>query len=276
MLSENKINARIIQLEKENISLKKELNKNKKLAERIVLLTENEKQLRNIIATKDKFFSIIAHDLKNPFHQMLGFIDILIENIDKYDNRQIEKIVLYLNKSAYNGYKLLENLLEWSRAQTDNIKFEPEKVNIVKIIEEEIEFVRENAENKRISIITDFLFFYNYVFVDLDMLKTILRNLISNALKFTLTGGEIFISIEHSDKFSKIKIKDNGIGIPIEKINRLFRIDKVQSTPGTNNEHGTGLGLILCKEFVNKNGGKIFVDSEPGQGSTFSFTLPKI
>ena len=235
---------------------------------------KNEQKLKNLIATKDKFFSIIAHDLKNPFNQIMGFLDLLSENAESYDKQQVQKIVQYLISSANNGYKLLENLLEWSRSQTGNIKFIPQKLDINHLIFEKLEFFKNNAQQKNIN----FKFTQNqqriYVLADKDMMKTVLRNIISNALKYTFQGGEISVNLRKKGNYIIVSVKDNGIGIPESKLDNLFKIDKTNSTPGTNNEQGTGLGLIICKEFVEKNGGEITVDSETGIGTTFNFTIP--
>lgn len=233
-----------------------------------------ENKLKELIATKDKFFSIIAHDLKNPFHQILGFAELLLSDIDNYDKDEIHKIAQYLNTSAENGYKLLENLLEWSRSQTGRIKFDPQKIKVFDIVNEEIESLRANAIKKNISIENNITKNENCCGIaDKDMLKTIIRNLLSNAIKFTFPGGKIEISLNELSGFYSINIKDNGIGIPPEIMDKIFRIDESVSTPGTDNEHGTGLGLALCKEFVEKNGGQISVESKPGKGSVFKFTI---
>ena len=237
---------------------------------------ETENKLKELIATKDKFFTIIAHDLKNPFHQILGFAEMLLTDIDTYDIAQIKKITKYLNTSAENGYKLLENLLEWSKAQTGRIKFEPQKLCLHNIIREEIENFNPNAIKKDILLINNIVSIENQcVVADKDMLRTVFRNLISNAIKFTFPLGKISFSVKSTEDFYEISITDTGIGIPTEIIDKIFKVEESISTPGTNNEHGTGLGLVLCREFIEKNGGKISVESKVGKGSTFKFTLLK-
>jgi len=240
-------------------------------------LKESETKLRESNATKDKFFSIIAHDLKSPFNAILGFSEILAQNHKKYDDEKREKIIKYVNNSANNTFKLLENLLTWSRSQSGVIRYSPEKLHLKILLFETILSLQEQAIKKNISIL-DTIFENDIVFADKNMIETVLRNLISNAIKFTNNGGNIIISSkkQNDSNFIEISIKDSGVGIPKGTIDDLFRIDKNTSTQGTDNEVGTGLGLILCKEFVEKHGGKIWVESEENEGSIFSFTISKI
>ncbi len=236
-------------------------------------LIDSEIKLRELNATKDKFFSIIAHDLKNPFNDIIGFTQLLALNINKYDNNKIEKFADIIHQSSKLAYSLLENLLDWSRTQTGTLQFRPEKLLLNHIINENIELLTSTAKNKGIKIYSE-LDSDIYVLADKNMLKTIIRNLISNAIKYTNIGGFINIKNYIDKKFVEVSITDNGIGISSDNINKLFRIDEGFSTTGTENEKGTGLGLILCKEFVERNGGKIWVKSEEEKGSTFTFTLP--
>ncbi|MFC2104844.1 PAS domain S-box protein [Bacteroidota bacterium] len=236
-------------------------------------LIRSEQRLRELNATKDKFFSIIAHDLKNPFNDLMGFTQLLALNIDKYDKSKIEQFTQIIHQSSKLAYNLLENLLDWSRSQTGILKFKPEKICINNLVKENIDLLISTAQNKNIQIYSEFdndLF----AFADKNMVRTIIRNLISNAIKYTNQGGYIKINSYCNSNFCELSVSDSGIGISEENITKIFKIDESFSTSGTEKEKGTGLGLILCKEFVEKNKGKLKVQSKPGKGSTFSFTLP--
>jgi PAS domain S-box-containing protein len=237
-------------------------------------LAENEAHLRELNATKDKFFSIIAHDLKGPFNSIMGFSNMLERQIQEKDYDGIEKYASIIRHSSQRAMDLLLNLLEWSRSQTGRMEFTPEYIDIVAITKEVSELLFDSAQEKSITIYTE-LPHIAIAFADKAMISTILRNLISNAIKFTNTGGEIVISVGQKTEDLTVSISDNGVGINEEAIEKLFRIDKSQSTYGTQNEKGTGLGLILCKEFVEKHGGKIWVESQVANGSTFWFSIPK-
>lgn len=234
------------------------------------LIKESEKQLKELNATKDKLFSIIAHDLRTPFSNIIGLSDLLLENI--IDFEESEKYIKILNKSAKNSLVLLDNLLNWSKSQTGQLNFKPEKIIFSKVISKIISLNKLSAKNKNIII--------NYissveieVYADENMLKTVLRNLISNAIKFTNVGGNINIYAILKQDYVEITISDDGIGMNEEKIKDLFDISS-KTTLGTANENGSGLGLVLCKEFVMKNKGEIWVESKEGKGSSFKFTLP--
>ena len=230
-------------------------------------------ELETANATKDKFFNIIAHDLKNPFNSIVGFSGLLAKQTDKYDTQKIKKFAETIHSSSKNTYKLLENLLEWSRAQTDKISFEPENIILENTLIETIGLSQNAAENKRIEIsyeLTDSI----VLRADQNMLNTIMRNLISNAVKFTKEGGKVEIKAELQKSMAFISVSDTGIGMPEDTVKKLFMIHEKVSKPGTNNEKGTGLGLLLCKEFVEKHSGKIWAESTENKGSTFSFTMP--
>ncbi len=236
-------------------------------------LAGSEQRLRELNATKDKFFSIIAHDLKNPFNDLMGFTQLLSMNIDKYDKSKIENFVKIIHQSSKLAYNLLENLLDWSGSQTGNLNFNPEKIRINDLIKENIDLLESTASNKNIKIYPE-IGSDLFVYADKNMIRTVIRNLISNAIKYTNQGGFIKISANKKNKFCKINVADNGIGISAKNIDKLFKIDESYTTVGTEREKGTGLGLILCKEFVEKNRGTICVKSVLSKGSTFSFTLP--
>jgi PAS domain S-box-containing protein len=238
-------------------------------------LKESESKLRESNNTKDKFFSIIGHDLKSPFNSILGFSDILMENYNEYDEAKRYKIIKLINKSAVSAFRLVENLLTWSRSQLGHIKCLSEKVYVKIAILEIIQQLQAQADSKHISI-SDSASENDIIFVDKNMVATVLRNLIANAIKFTNNNGKINIASKKQtdSSFLEISVADTGVGIPKERIDDLFHIDKNISTKGTGNETGTGLGLIICKEFVEKQGGKIWIESEEGKGSIFYFTLP--
>ncbi len=237
------------------------------------VLVESEKTLRNVNAMKDKFFSIIAHDLKNPFNAIIGFSNLLYEAYDNFDEKQRKSFIKNICDASENTFKLLQNLLEWSRTQTGTFEYVPEIIDLSIIASENISVLNSNADSKKIEIKSTIP--YNTIaFADENMTKTIIRNLISNAIKFTNTNGKVTISAILKNNEVQVSVTDNGIGISQENISRLFRIDDPFKVAGTANEQGTGLGLILCKEFVEKNGGKIWVESATGVGSSFIFTLP--
>ncbi len=230
-------------------------------------------ELINLNATKDKFFSIIAHDLKNPFNSIIGFSNLLIEQVQRKNYDGIAKYAEVIRDSSERAMGLLLNLLEWSQVQTGRMVFSPEIVEIDKLFDDAVELLGVTARQKSINIISNLPGEVS-VFADKAMIATILRNLISNAIKFTNPGGEIFVSARHKTGELEISVQDNGVGIKKGSIDKLFRIDENISTPGTKDEKGTGLGLILCKEFVEKHGGKIWAESKIKKGSTFYFTVP--
>jgi PAS domain S-box-containing protein len=236
-------------------------------------LKASEAKLKDINATKDKFFSIIAHDLKNPFNGILGFSNILKEEAHDLDVPTIKEYSDLINRAAVQVFRLLENLLSWARIQQDQMPYNPTTLSLKEITDEVIELMNDSAVRKKISItnrISDELM----VNADSDMLKTIFRNLLSNAIKFTPSNGKVVLNAVENDDKVEISIKDNGRGMSNENLGKLFKLDASHSTHGTENEEGTGLGLILCKEFVEKHGGTITAESELGKGSTFKFTLP--
>ena len=242
-----------------------------KLAEKA--LQEREASLRELNATKDKFFSIIAHDLKSPFNSIIGFSSLLARQIQEKDFAAIEKYAGIIQNSSQQAMDLLMNLLEWSRSQTGRIVFSPEKIDILDLINQSTELLNASAQQKSIAVLTE-IPVNLHVFADKAMIHTILRNLISNAIKFTKAGGEITVSAEQMSNEVVVSVLDNGVGIDKESISKLFRIDQNYTTLGTEKEKGTGLGLLLCKEFIEKHGGKIWVESTPGKGSKFCFTIP--
>ncbi len=248
------------------------------ITERLAIEAEmklKNEELTNLNATKDKFFSIIAHDLKSPFNSILGLSEFMVSQIQEGNFEKMEEYASVIKDSSQRAMDLLQNLLEWSRVQTGRMVFSPENLKIDLLIHEALNLLSETATQKGIVIsknIQDNLF----AFVDQSMFSTIIRNLVSNAIKFSYRGGEIRVDLRELNNQIEVSVSDNGIGIKADQLENLFRIDQNQSKPGTQNEKGTGLGLILCKEFVEKHGGKIWVESEPGKGSKFKFTIPKI
>lgn len=239
----------------------------------IKALKKSDAKLKESNDTKDKFFSIIAHDLRSPFNNILGFSELLIENSNNYETARAEKYLGIINSSAKNTLVLLDNLLNWAKSQTGELSFKPEKIILSEIILEIVELKSSLAQAKNISLKYHPLDKAE-VFADVNMLKTVLRNLVSNAIKFTNNGGFINISAISKQQFIEITVSDNGIGIKEEISNKLFDRNNHFTTEGTKNEKGSGLGLKLCKEFLEKNGGNIWIESEENKGSDFKFTLP--
>lgn len=241
-------------------------------------LVEREHELMTVNATKDKFFSIIAHDLKNPLGAMIGASNALIKLGDEFSDDEKNEMYGVIAASSEHLYSLLENLLTWARSQTGTIEFHPNVKTLKFVVDDTIALHQLQAENKNIIIesnIDDSI----QVFADSQMIHTVLRNLVSNAIKFTAEGGKIRISARilsgnNHKKHVELRVTDNGIGMDESEVARLFRIDGGLRGQGTNSERGTGLGLIVCREFVEKNGGTIWASSKPNHGTTFSFTLP--
>ena len=244
---------------------------NRKQAE--LTLKKNEIRLHQLNADKDRFISILSHDLKNPFNNLLGLSEVLTEDIRKLDIDEIETLANQINKTARNTFNLLEDILTWVRAQQGEIPFKPQNLSFTDICKNILETLNLNAKAKNITInclTTD----HQIVFADNDMLKTVMRNLVSNAIKFTNKGGAININTKENPENVTISVSDNGIGIKPDDLKKLFNISEFITTTGTAKETGTGLGLLLCKEFVEKHSGKIWVESVYGKGSEFKFTLP--
>lgn len=225
-------------------------------------------------ASKDKFFSIIAHDLKNPFSALLGLTELLIEQWDAIDEEIKISLLKDLQTSSKVTYNLLQNLLEWSRSQTGKIKVETVSLDAGNLVTETINILQKQAEIKEITIQNN-IPAGTLCLADQNMSSTVFRNLISNAIKFTNQGGIVDVKVTSEDNLYQFCIEDNGIGMSDEIKSKLFRITEKVKQQGTAKEEGTGLGLILCKEFVEKNGGSIWIESEPEKGSKFFFTLPK-
>ncbi len=232
-------------------------------------------ELKNANATKDKFFSIIAHDLKTPFSSIIFFISLMKTNYEKLSNEKIYTLINELSKTVKNTYLFLENLLNWAKMQTDSIKYNPQNLNVANVINEVFSTLRSRANQKKISLINK-VDFNIFVYADPFMLEAVIRNLVNNALKFTYPNGKITVFAKQKDDNIVISVKDTGVGMSEDTLSKLFKLETTFSTYGTENEKGTGLGLIICKEFVEKNKGKISVKSKPGEGSTFFIELPGV
>jgi signal transduction histidine kinase len=234
---------------------------------------KSEIRLHQLNADKDRFISILGHDLKTPFNNILGFSEMLTDEIDSLNKDEIKEIAGNINISARITNSLLEDILMWARTQQGKIPFKPQKLSFAEICKNAVDVLIPIAKVKNITIDYSTADHVN-VFADIDMLKAVLRNLVSNAIKFTNNGGAININaIENSGNVT-ISVSDNGIGIAQDELKKLFYISEVLTTKGTAGETGTGLGLLLCKEFVEKNSGRIWVESKEGKGSDFKFTLP--
>jgi signal transduction histidine kinase len=247
--------------------------KNKQLEKANLKLQKSEKHLKELNSTKDKFFSIIGHDLRNPLNALLGFSELISGNSRDYTSEEIQRYSKIINEAAKNIHLLIENLLEWSRSQSGNIDYHPEKTELMPMVTEIFKVFEIHADKKGVTLVSEIP---EDVFVNADrnLLSTILRNLINNAVKFTPNGGQVRIFCEQNNSEITISVEDTGIGMSEEQLDNLFRLDSNVTMPGTSEEKGTGLGLILCKEFVDMHKGKIWASSMPKEGSTFSFTLP--
>lgn len=239
------------------------------------LLLENQaKELQKINLTKDKFFSIIAHDLKSPFNAIMGFSELMLQNYNDLDDATFIKGLKTIESAGNHAFRLVENLLLWSKNQTKGNNFTPEWLSLNKQISESLILAESAIQNKELEVSFKQKQIYN-IYTDRNMIDLVLRNLISNAIKFTHKKGKISVTISENDQEILTSITDTGIGISENKLATLFEINKPKNTLGTENEQGTGLGLILCKDFIENLGGKIWVESTLGIGSTFTFSLPQ-
>ena len=259
--------------------LKQKTNKiledaNQQLNIAINKISKSEEDFKELNATKDKFFSIVAHDLKAPFNSLLGFSEILVKKAEQYDKEKIKQYSIIINTSAHDLFNLAENLLHWARCQSGNVQYNPKKVDLKKLVINIIYTLEISAKKKNITVYLE-IPKNTYVYADANIISTVLRNLLSNALKFTEKGGKVSITCVEKDNSVEVSVVDTGIGISEENIKKLFILENQYTTRGTFDEKGTGLGLIICKEFIERSGGKIWVESESGKGSNFRFTLPK-
>ncbi|MFH1321072.1 MAG: HAMP domain-containing sensor histidine kinase [Bacteroidota bacterium] len=236
------------------------------------LNTANEK-LAEAIASKDKFFSIIGHDLKNPMQGLMNHCFLISYNLKKRNFDELAKQIENINKGVRLAIELLDNLLHWSKTQLKKMDCIPEKIDLTEIADKNIDLLAKNAEAKKTNLYSK-IEKNTYICADNNMITTVIRNLSSNSIKFTPENGEVYYSSKPTGKYIEVSVNDTGVGMSKEKMNGLFKLGTNTSTKGTAGEKGTGLGLLLCKEFVEMNGGKIWVESEIGKGSTFKFTVP--
>ena len=272
------------QLEHNNTELHQEIDRREHAEEELRVLNDHlevtnqqlqhaNRQLQEANASKDKFFSIIAHDLRSPFTGLIGLTEAIIEDFERYSQDRVKTLLSRLHKDSKTVYNLLTNLLQWSRLQRGLMDCEPETDPLATIVRQNMDLLRAQAERKQITLenqVAD----ETMVYADPRMLNGVIRNLLSNALKFTQPGGTIEVSAQSQEHTVEITVSDTGIGMDQTRLNNLFRIDAKTSRSGTADEEGTGLGLILCKEFVEKNGGAIRVESEVDKGSRFIVSLP--
>jgi signal transduction histidine kinase len=230
-------------------------------------------ELTELNAMKDKLYSLIGHDLRSPFNAILGYAELLAESYDEYSDKERRQFALSISIASKSAFNLLENLLEWSRIQMGRTVYAPEELNLNLMVNETFLLLRLNAQDKGIQLRNRVLP-QEKIYADKNMASAILRNLISNGIKFTSTGGCVEVTAVTRERMVEITVADTGIGMKPEKIKTLFRLDAIQSTQGTAHETGTGLGLLLCREFIEKHGGTLTVSSEEGLGSRFVFTLP--
>ncbi|TLX71249.1 HAMP domain-containing histidine kinase [Labilibacter sediminis] len=258
-------------LEQEISELKRIIKTQQKDIEKIV--EQRTLELIDLISTKDKFYRIIAHELRNPFNSILGILELLLNNFHSYAPKEIENFLTILYGTTNISFELLVNLSEWLSINSKKLSFNPEEVNVSKILSEAILATDLTAKNKKINI-NNCIRENIYAYVDVNMISTIFRNLLNNAIKFSNIKSSIDVSAQLNNDFVEISVKDNGIGIDEETLKNIFKIEGVESTQGTASECGTGFGLLLCKELVEIEGGQIWVESVIGNGSEFKFTIP--
>ena len=264
------------------------------IARDITIQKDSEEQLRKyndelneLNQSKDKFFSIVAHDLRSPFQGMLGFTDLILDEIDTLTKEEIKEYLQKVRDSSYSTFSLLENLLNWSRLQTGRMQYTPSDFSLSETIEVIFNLLDSNAQNKNIRLINNLSTDYS-VFADRQMVHSILLNLATNAIKFTYPGGTVTFDAKFRNMFQgkgdtkfnlnqkclEINVSDTGTGMSVDTIEKIFRIEDHFSLAGTDNEQGAGLGLILVKEMVEKHGGTLNIRSQEGKGSVFAFTIP--
>lgn len=242
------------------------------LEDKNLVLNQTARELKEANLARDKFFSILAHDLKNPFAGLLSLMDEILRNLDSFTKEEMREIFQALRNSSNNVYHLLITLLDWGRSQTGGLVLNPQKVSLFAVLDE-ILYTFENSLTQKNLELHHFLDIPE-ITADRETLATVLRNLISNSIKYTKPGGKILVTSTKENNQIYLKVQDTGVGIKPENLKKLFRLDTKISTLGTNHEMGTGLGLILCKEFVEKNGGTIAVESQWGTGTTFHLRFP--
>lgn len=265
-----------LQLKNDHLTRIKEdlLAYQQKIKKQNLELEENNIKLEELTNTKNMFLSIISHDLRSPFNSLLGLTELLILNKDKVNDPETIRLLNSIHESAEQAYKLVLNLLEWSRLQSERLEYSPERVNLSTLVKNNIELVKIQAKNKKIDIIFNNGSSTCLVYADKNMINTVVRNFISNAMKYTRSGGRIDIYCTCNETECEVSVEDNGIGMTHEMLQQILNTDNKISTKGTAGELGTGLGLVLCKEFARRNKGRISAKSELGKGSIFTLHLP--
>jgi signal transduction histidine kinase len=261
-------------------SLRSKKRTNQMLAERnlqlsnaLQKLSESEVELQNLNRSKDRIFSVVAHDLRNPVAAVTGFSELLHDNFEQFTQETQKEYVLQILQGTQRIQNLLENLLIWARSQMKAVKYEPESLKVKNVIDACVKELKANFDHKKVECVVR-LDRKCEVFADKSMIYTVFRNLLMNAIKFSFPGGKVRVTFENGDDNCRILVTDEGIGIQPEIQEKLFDANEVISSPGTTGESGSGLGLVICKEFLERNRGTIQVESEPGNGSTFTVTLP--
>lgn len=258
-------NRRINHLLSEKIAVIEQINQQ---------LKSSQDELKSLLATRDKFFSIIAHDLKNPISGLMMASESLVKRSQEYNEEEKQIYHQAMLDSSKHLYALLENLLQWSRSQTGRMAYNPRTIDIAKIVQATVDVLAMQAAGKGVRLVNELAGSLEVV-ADADMITTVVRNLISNAVKFTPQGGTVMVRATVHAEALQLEVSDTGVGMTKEEMAQLFRIDSEFSMPGTNNESGTGLGLVLCREFVSRHQGTVQVDSKPGAGSVFKIILPQ-
>jgi len=261
-----------------NLRSKKRTNqmlaeRNLQLSNTLQMLSESELELQKLNTSKDRIFSVVAHDLRNPVAAVTGFSELLYDNFDQFPVETQKEYLLQVLQGTQRIQNLLENLLIWARSQMKAVKYDPGSLKVKSIVDECVKELKANLDHKKISCIVN-VDRKCTVFADKAMIHTVFRNLIMNAIKFSFPGGKVRISSENGMKMCSISVMDDGIGIQPEIQEKLFNANEVLSTPGTTGESGSGLGLVICREFMEKNKGTIQDDSEPGNGANFTISLP--
>jgi two-component system, sensor histidine kinase and response regulator len=237
-------------------------------------LEKTQNELKSVIASKDKFFSIIAHDLRGPFSGFLGLSELLKDRYEDMSGEDVSRISSSMNQAAKNLFSFLENLLEWSRSQMGHMEYKPSKLDLSETVTRTFSIFEATAAEKKVELV-NLIDKNTFATADNNMLNTIVRNLVSNALKFSNAEGKIELSTELADdNFVQVNVRDYGVGMNHEARSKMFKIEEKYSMPGTANEKGTGLGLILCKDLIEKHNGSISLESKTGEGTCFKFTLP--
>lgn len=255
--------------------ISKPFNKHELLARISTHLELNaaRKELIELSAMKEKMFSLVVHDLRSPFNAIMGFSDIIVNEYEDLTKTEIVEIAANIYKSSKGAIGLIENLMEWAKIQLNKISFKPEEINLYESIENTIDLSKLYSKKKQI-LIEENIPQDIKIYTDKNLLNTVIRNLLSNAIKFTSQEGQIKITAKKVNEHVELSVKDSGIGISEENIQKLFKENEYYTTKGTSNEKGSGIGLFLCKNLIKKLSGDIWVNSQPGEGSEFVFTLP--